>query len=264
MSSAQNKGGPDYASPETKEVIEMMIEAHGGMDIWRTAPTLSYVHEMVDPNKPDDSWLSHEVIEQGRRRLYQDWPLDGAVLVYDGDETWTVDWSKPNQPKMMALFFFYFVNLPWVTQDDNVQLGKPERSSLPGLDKEFYSILMSFRGKPAPGKTAEDSFRLFIDPDTYRLRGYEYVMGYGAMLDGMGVPPGQLFGPMLRIHQAFVEVDGLVFPAEMRTMPPDGSVIYGHHVISNHSLHKKWDESRMRKPGKAVIDMSSDQRAPAE
>ena len=86
--------------------------------------------------------------------MYQDWPIEGAVLVYDGEEVWTTDWNKPNKPKMHTLFFFYFVNLPWVTQDDNVQLGAPERSKLPGFDKEFHAIRMSFRDRPSPGKTA--------------------------------------------------------------------------------------------------------------
>ena len=88
--------------------------------------------------------------------------------------------------------------------------------------------------------------------------------GFGALLDAMQIPEGQLFGPMLRIHQAFVEVDGLLFPAEMRTMPPDGSVIYGHHVISNHSLRQKWDESRMHKPSGAVVDTSSHKRGSSD
>ncbi len=37
--SAQN--GPRYDSPETEELIERMIEAHGGMEKWRSAPSLS-------------------------------------------------------------------------------------------------------------------------------------------------------------------------------------------------------------------------------
>ena len=76
--SAQN--GPRYDSPETEELIEHMIEAHGGMEKWRSAPSLSYDHKMIDPSHPDDPWLSVEMVEQGRRRMYHEWPLDEALL----------------------------------------------------------------------------------------------------------------------------------------------------------------------------------------
>ena len=84
------------------------------------------------------------------------------------------------------------------------------------------------------------------------------------MLDGMGIPEGEIFGPMLRVHDVFAEVDGLLFPAQFHTMPPDGSTTYGNHVIMNHSITKPFNQSKVRRPGNGVIDTSSHKRAVKE
>lgn len=262
---AQDMMHPDYASMKTKEVIEKMIEAHGGMKIWQGAKSVSFDNIFFNPSAeqmewPSPWWVSHEVIDPRTRQVYHDWPLDGAQLSYDGKQVWTVNWAQTNPPKMQALFFYYFIGLPWLTQDPNVKLSKTGKGMLPGFEKEFITVTMTFKEKPAVGKTDKDSFKLYIDPDTHLLQGYEYVMGFGAMLDAMGMPDGQLMGPMLRIHDKFAKVDGLTLPAALRTMAPDGSATYGHHVINNYSLSKPFDQKRMKKPSNAVVDNSSAMR----
>jgi len=262
---AQVLAGPEYASPSTKSEIEGMIKAHGGMKQWEKAETLSFDNIFFNPAAGQMGWsspwwVSHEVIDLSTRRVYQDWPLDESVLAYDGKEVWTERWSNSNMPKMQALFFFYFVGLPWLTQDDKVVLGKPGTGRLPGSEDDLTTIRMSFKEKPAVGKTDQDAFVLYIDPKTHLLRGYEYYIGYGAMLDAMGVPEGEVFGPMVRIHDKYVERDGLIFPGEMHTVPPDGSTIYGHHIINNPSLNESFEASRVKKPATAVVDNSSSRR----
>lgn len=251
----------NYATSETEDVINRLVEAHGGLDKWKNATTIAFDNVMYNPfaqSEAEKWWVSREVIDQKTRRAYQYWQIDDAVLVYDGEETWTTNWNRGNPPKMMVHFFYYFTSLPWLTQDDNVHLGEPGKGSLPGFDKEYVTIDMSFTEKPGVGKTERDLFKLYIDPDTYMLQGYEYSLGYGALLDLMGVPEGELFGPMLRVHDAFTDVDGLLFPAQFHTMPTDGSTTYGNHVILNYSLTEPFDESRVAKPADAVVDMSSD------
>ena len=259
---AQDMMHPDYASMKTKEVVEKMIEAHGGMKMWQDAKSVSFDNIFFNPSAkqmewPSPWWVSHEVIDPRTRQAYHDWPLDGAQLSYDGKQVWTVNWAQANPPKMQALFFYYFIGLPWLTQDPNIKLSQTGKGMLPGFEKEFITVTMTFKEKPAVGKTDKDSFKFYIDPDTHLLQGYEYVMGFGAMLDAMGMPDGQLMGPMLRIHDKFTKVNGLTLPAEMHTMAPDGSMTYGHHVINNYSLSKPFDQKRMKKPSNAVVDNSS-------
>ncbi len=189
--------------------------------------------------------------------------MDHAQLVYDGTDVWSVDWKKGNPPKFQATMFLYFINLPWLTQDANVHLAEPGTGTLPGHDKTFTTILMTFTEKPTVGKTTDDSFKLYIDPDTHLLMGYEYVIGYGAMLDLFDLPPGQLFGPVLRIHDDFTTVDGLTVPIRFHTMDTEGKTTYGHHVVLNYSFTQPFDESRMNRPAQAVVDTSSDKRKEA-
>lgn len=256
--------GPQYVTAETKSVVLDMIEAHGGLAAWQSMRTLSFTNIFFNPLAPagnDPWWLSHEVFDQATRRAYHDWPLDKAQLTYDGNEVWTVNWKKANHPKFMATFFYYFLNLPWLTQDDNVLLSEPGEATLPGDDTVYITVDMAFRESTSPGRTARDAYTLYIHPESYILKAYTYTVGYGAMLDLMGIPPGQsTMGPVLRIHDSFTRVDGLLFPDRFHTGPMDGSTIWGHHIVTNYTLNTPFDESRMRKPSTAVVDASSDQR----
>ena len=55
--SMAQKMGPLYGSPNTKEVIQKMIQAHGGMKTWREAKSVSYDHRMIDPRNPNEPWV---------------------------------------------------------------------------------------------------------------------------------------------------------------------------------------------------------------
>ncbi len=39
-----------YDNPQTKEVVEKMVAAHGGLDTWRNAPTISYDNIFFNPS----------------------------------------------------------------------------------------------------------------------------------------------------------------------------------------------------------------------
>ena len=80
----------DYSDRKAKVLMNQVIKAHGGLQKWANSPSISYTHDMIDPRKPEDHWLSHEIHEQGQRRCYQNWEQDDAILVNSGDEIWTV------------------------------------------------------------------------------------------------------------------------------------------------------------------------------
>jgi hypothetical protein len=261
----ERPAGPDYATAQTKEIILKMVAAHGGMEAWRRAPSVSYDNIFFNPYAQQGSdpwWVVHEQIEQGARRVIQDWSIDDGLLVYDGEKTWTKGYEKGNPPTFMVHFFYYFTQLPWLTQDDGVRLGAPGRGTLPLWDGDLITIDMTFSKAPAAGKTARDSYKLYIDPASYLLAGYEYTIGYGALVDALGLPPEQdTFGPMLRVHHAFDTVDELTVPTRMSTWAPDGSQTYGHHVILNYSYSDAFDESRLIMPADGVVDEPRPDRA---
>ena len=257
-------GGPSYATEETRRVVQRMVEAHGGLDRWRNAPTISYDNVFFNPFAgagENPWWYSWEVIEQAEpRRTFQRWSADEATLAYDGQETWSTNWKRGNPPAFQTHFFYYFVNLPWLTQDPGVDLGPVERASLPGQETEFLAVDMTFSDHPSRVKSGLDTYRLFIHPDTGLLQAYQYTTAYGAMLDLMRVPDGQTFGPMYRWHDAFQTVDGLTFPSRMHTMPPDASETWGYHLITNFRTDLPFEDDWLNRPENAVTDHSSRDR----
>jgi hypothetical protein len=243
---------------EVSEVVWKLIDAHGGMEKWRAAPTVSYEHKLVAPQEPDDPWLSHELTDQRTRREYQEWPLDEATICFDGDKTWSVNWQRLNPPKFMVNLSYYFLNLPWITQDPGVILDGPGTGKIPEDDTEYITVKMTFEA--GTGESPDDYYVIYIDPETYRMKATEYIVTYGAMLDLFNAPPEMKFiGPLYHVYEDYVTVGGLVMPSKYRTYDPTGNV-YGHHTVSNYAFDKPFDESKMKMPDGAKIDTSSNKR----
>lgn len=250
--------GPTYASPRTERLISQMIEAHGGLGAWRAASTISFDHNLLIPG-PDMWMVKHEVVDRATRHTYQDWPLFGARLTWDGQQTWTQGWPRGMMPPTAAVYSgFVPVNIVWLTQDDGVTLGDARRGTFPGdpagSDTEYHIIRMQYAG-------GDDYYDLYIHPETHLLRGFETIVTYGGLLDSMGLPPEVTFwGPMYHNFRAYVEVGGLIFPAQWNTqMVRDGREI-GKHLVLNHRLDAPFDRSRLRKPADAVVDTSTKER----
>lgn len=260
--SAQATTGPNYASGKTKEVIEKMIEAHGGMEQWKSIKTLSFKSVMHSADLPTlHFWIKEQVVDMATRRTYQDWPVVGSKLGYDGEKAWGIDWRVGNPPNHQHSVFFYYLNLPWLTQDDHVELGEAELVEHAAFDKKVYKVHMSYNAVPTLGKSIRDSYDLFIDPDTYLLVGYNYTVGYGPLLDVIGLPKeAKVMGPIFRKNTFFGEANGLKFAVLFSTHAADLSAQYGDHVIYDVKFDEPFDESRMQPPANAVVDTSTDVR----
>jgi hypothetical protein len=250
--------GPKYASDETRQVIEAMVQAHGGMERWRAAPSIRFDNIMYNTFASKQQfawWVAHEVIDQKTRRAYQHWPMDDARIGFDGKQVWSENWQRGNPATFMVHFFYYFLNLPWLTQDDGVVLSEPSPFTWPGYDKELIEVRMSYEEAPTLGKTNKDYYVLYIDPESHRLFGYQYANGYRPLLDVMGLPKErEIFGPLWRLITRYEEVDGLLFPSAWRTMPEADERIVGNHVILNIEIDQAFDSEQVRFPPGGVID----------
>ncbi|MEO9801635.1 MAG: hypothetical protein ABJF04_00235 [Reichenbachiella sp.] len=253
---------PEYATAETREVVLKMIEAHGGLEKWRNSKSFSFQNIMFSSSLGERPfWINEVTVDPKTRRVYQNWLSHDATMASDGNETWSENWKIGNAPKFEALFFYYFLNLPWLTQDSNVTLSEAKKIKHDSFENEVYVIEMGFSEKPAMGKTKNDTYKLYIDAESYLLVGYEYSIGYGYMLDLFGFPPEKnLFGPMFRINDSFTAIDGLIYPNLMHTGNTDMTKVYGNHAIVKYSLDNKFDNSRMKKSSNSIVDTSSDKR----
>ncbi len=257
-----NFAQPKYASNESKEIIEKMISAHGGMEKWKNLETLTFTSTMHSAALGAlRFWIQTQTIDMKTRRSYQDWPLVGSKLSYNGEEVWTTDWRVGNPPNHQHSVFYYYVNLPWLTQDNNVELSDVKKINHPAFKNEVYKIKMTFSETPTLGKSNKDSYTLFINSSTYILDGYEYTVGYGPLLDVIQLPKDkETFGPVLRVNNYTGDIHGLKFPILMTTSNPELTQQYGDHAIYSFKLNEKFDESRMVKSEKDVVDTGKDIR----
>jgi hypothetical protein len=248
---------PEYASDETRRVVAAMVDAHGGIERWRAAPSIRFDDIMYMPYHEREQfgwWAAHEVIDQKTRQVWQDWPMDDAAIGFDGEQVWSTNWNKGNPSASMVHFFYYFVNLVWITQDDGVLLSDVTRFDWPNLGDKLYRIEMRFADAPDTGKSHNDFFVLYVDPETYRLVGYEYANGYQPLLDIMNMPEGkEVFGPLFRRITRYEEVGGLLFPSAFHTMPGPGERIVGDHLIMNIDISQPFEYEKAATPDGADI-----------
>ena len=249
---------PEYASQKSKEVIKKMIEAHGGLEVWQSKPSISYRHSYVGPWDPSDPWTSDEIVEQGSRRVYQNWPLDTSQVIYDGMGYYGVNWTRGNPPKFTAHLAMYFSNIPWLTQDEGVNLGEVRKRKMLDDPKEYFAVKMTFEN--SVGESSDDYYDLFIDPDTYLLRGFEYIMTYGALLDQMELPSDVKFmGPFIKKIEGYDTIENLKLPNKLITIDLEGKD-YGTHYYNNWSFSKPFSDDLVKLPSNAVKDNSSSKR----
>ncbi|MEO1052693.1 MAG: hypothetical protein AAFX87_18815 [Bacteroidota bacterium] len=254
------QSGPKYASKETKEIIEKMIVAHGGYEKWAKAPSVRYEHEFENTFAPQQPhWISYETIEPRSRYVYSEWPWPEkptASMAFDGEKTWTKDWSLPNGAKFMQHISFYFLFLPWLTQDDGVVLGEPGKGKLPHDDKEYITVRMSF--KPGTGDTPDDYYILYIDPETYVLKGNQYIVTWGPLMDAFKMPADVKFiGPFYKVYDEYTKVEGLTVPTRYGTYLANDGRKYGDHWARDFSFSEPFDMDKLKMPENAVIDNST-------
>jgi len=254
---------PNYATPQTKEVIEKMLKAHGGLEAWQNIPAMRFdniMHNNYHAKNEFAWWIAHEVFDQKTRHVYLDWDFNDAKIAYDGKQVWSSNWKKANPTSSMLYFFYYFVNLPWLTQDDGVQLSAVTEFEWPDYGKKYYEVKMSFSQLPVIGKSSKDYFVLYIDQESYLLQGYQYAVGNRALLKSLGQPAErELFGPLWRVITKYTTVGGLVFPSAFRTMPEANERIVGNHVIMNIDIKTPFDRNKLIKPEGASIDFTVNQ-----
>lgn len=238
-------GGAAAAEEATEAHIRAMIDAHGGMERWASAPTVSFRDRFERPGDSEAS-ESRVTVHQSSRRAYIDVPGTDQSLAWDGSKAWGVNWAQPTPPRFLALLNYYFLNLPWLTRDPGVILGEPGTGRIPHDETEYVTVRMTFA--PGTGDTPEDYYVLFIDPVTHRLKGCEYVVTYKALL-----PPGMKHTPPhVLVFGDHATVDGLVVPTRYTIY--EGDAVYFSCSVDQWSFSVPFDESRMVMPEGAVVD----------
>lgn len=231
------------------EIIGAMVEAHGGMERWASAPTVSFEDEFRQ-GTAESGAPSRVTVEQGRRRAYLDFPGTEMRLAWDGDKAWSENWESPYPPRFLALLNYYFVNLPWLAKDPGVILGEPGKARLRDDPTEYLTVKLTYEA--GVGDTPDDYYVLYIDPETHRLRANEYIVTYRSIL-----PEGvEASNPHVLVYDEYDTVDGLVVPTHYTIYETDGTV-YASCAIRDWSFDRPFDEGRMVMGEGAVLDGSA-------
>jgi hypothetical protein len=225
------------------EVVRQMIEAHGGMDAWRSSPSIRFTERWG--NGP----ATRVAVEQGARRVHQEVVGTSARMGWDGERAWSVDW-KGAPPRMAAQLTYYFANLPWMTMDPGVELGTPATGKVWDDTTSYATVLMTF--EPGVGDTPDDVFELFIHPQTHVLLACRYVMTYQAAL-----PPGADRAPdHMVIFDRHETVNGLLVPTRFTVYEMDRRKI-GECAVTDWSFNQPFDAAMAMMPEGAVVDTTT-------
>ncbi len=231
------------------EVVESMIAAHGGMERWASAPTVSFEDEFR-PGEATEGGVSRVTVEQGPRRAYIDFPGSEMRMSWDGEKAWSENWAAPYPPRFLALLNYYFLNLPWLALDPGVHLGEPGTARLWDEPTEYVTVKMTFG--EGVGDTPGDYYVLYIHPETHRLAATEYTVTYQALLpEGVESTP-----PHILVFDQHTTVDGLLVPTHYTIYETDRSV-YASCDVRDWSFTRAFDTSRMSMPEGAAIDDST-------
>jgi hypothetical protein len=232
-----------------EEIVDAMIEAHGGMETWASAPTVRF-EDHFKPGESDSGRVSRITVEQGPRRAYIDFPGTDMRISWDGEKAWSENWQAPAPPRFLALLNYYFVNLPWLAKDPGVLLGEPGTGKLFDDPTEYVTVKMTYEA--GVGDTPDDYYVLYVDPKTHVLKANRYIVTYRAILpEGVEALPEHIL-----IYKEWTTVDGLLVPTSYTIYELDGSV-YGSCDVSAWSFSDPFDASRMEMPEGAVVDEST-------
>ncbi len=236
------------AGKEEPEIVRVMIEAHGGMERWASAPTVSFEDHFKPADAPSGQ-PSRVMVEQGRRRAYIDFPRTEMRMAWDGERAWSNNWQSPMPPRLLAQMNYYFLNLPWLAMDPGVHHSEPGTERLWDDPTDYITVEMTFA--EGIGDTPDDYYVLYIHPKTHLLKACRFVVTYPALLpDGASATPEHIL-----VYDEHAEVDGLTVPTKYTVYETDHSV-YATCEIRDWSFTKPFDTARMVMPEGAELDTS--------
>ncbi len=257
------RSDPEYKSTEAKELIQKMVEAHGGYDKWEEAESISFDLTMYLPSIPKqkgmsdwDIWrVEYTTVDLKSGKGYMYMPLENSEIISDGEKTWSINSKGGNPKKWRMAHHSSHINLPWLSQMPYMIYGKPGKAVLPIDNKEYYTVRLTYKSEA--GHAPEKYQILYIDKETYLLKATKYIVTYAFMLDMMKMPKEvKSMPPFLRVNDNFENINGMVVPLTYQTYDAKGENLYGMHLVTNFKLNDSFPDEKIEMRSDAVIDES--------
>lgn len=216
---------------EAPAIVVQMIDAHGGMPGWRVAKTLSFENnfQMADDSVATPSRVT---VDLGGRRAYAD-VGGGERMAWDGKKVWSTGWTQPYPARLRAVIDCYMVQLPWLAMDPSAKVTVADNDTLWDNSVQYRVVKLSMR-PAAPG----GPYRLYIDPDTKRLRACAFNADEGEEI--------VVFGEQTK-------AEGMVLPSHYVVYSAD-HLSLGSGTLGGWAAGRPFDTSRMTPPDSARVD----------
>lgn len=192
---------------EGGRVVLRAIAAVGGLEAWYAAPTSSYGWEYSNVGS-NVQFKSNLVADNASRRVYHrlvslgDYeaaePIEGR-FAWDGTDAWIwpAEIDRVN-PRFWASTGFYFSSIPFVLADPGVTYEVIPDEELDGVVYDMVKV-----GYEEGVGDASDTYTLYVDKETDRIRAIRYTVTFGGR-------PAR--GETLFYYDDYVTVDGLTVP----------------------------------------------------
>lgn len=164
----QETNSAETTSAETTypEAVSRVLEAHGGIDAWKTQRTLTYtiLRENGQEIQTTDLWNRWDKID-----------MPNGMLGYDGEEVWVdADTSFKSDPVFYHNLMFYFYAMPFVLADDGIVYSETDPVEFEGLS--YPGIKISY--EDGVGVSAKDEYILYYHPETFQMAWLGYTVTY--------------------------------------------------------------------------------------
>lgn len=175
-----------YSYPEdTPQILQDCIDNYGGIQAWRQAKTLEY--DLIKSNKKE-----HQLIDLNTRKVrlsaekYKMDTVNGEPvqtvsgnyeLGFDGEQVWVAP-NKAAYGTSSARFYhnlyFYFFTFPYIVTDPGINY---QDFGLQLVDSvEYHKVGIGYGDNV--GDSPEDTYNLFIDPQSKELKFITYTVTY--------------------------------------------------------------------------------------
>lgn len=203
---------PAAASPahvEGLRLLDRTIEAHGGLERFRSYGTMRY-HTKNLPYGAGRLTFDHVADLVARHhRMDGDSPRGAFIAAANATQGWTTNAEALGiTPRWITHGNSYFVMMPFVFADPGITVTAVGQRTFAGQTFDAVSI----RYGQGVGDTAEDDYVLYLDRQTHRLRLIDFAVTHKAI---RGDTP---IDQVPRFSLEFVEwqrADGLLVPSRL-------------------------------------------------
>lgn len=205
---------PANAEAKGRQILAQVVEAHGGLERFRSFGTLTYHTDGLPYSATAPLDFDHTADLIARRHRMEGRSAKGAFVTGSNDtQGWTTDADALGiQPRWVNHGNSYFVLMPFVFADPGVHVCRVGERVYDG--QTYDAIAINYDHDR--GDTSDDDYILYIDQSTRRLRLIDFSVTYGPMRGD--TPIDQL----PRRSLEFVEwqvIDGLIIPKVLHYAP---------------------------------------------